>query len=232
MIKANVIYIKGYGPSEIQMQKLKKSLDTFNISYDLIEGITPKTLSNYIINYPLNPVINSRAHSYEKEKNPILNNKKSCFINHIMFWERVITSNTPMMFLEHDSLMVRKWNNTTFDEVLVMNLNSAVSHNKNLLKHIKKSYVYNNDADNYKNHTLDYKLKYWNKNLFEGGSCAPGTAAYAITPKGAKRLLESYKKNGWDQSDFFINTNNVNIQYSDPDFFEFSGKNLKSSHGF
>lgn len=59
----------------------------------------------------------------------------------------------------------------------------------------------------------------------------PGTAAYAVTPKGAKKLLDSLHKNGWEQSDFFINTFNVKMQYTIPEYFTFKHSNLNTSHG-
>ena len=59
----------------------------------------------------------------------------------------------------------------------------------------------------------------------------PGTAAYAITPKGAKRLIENLSTTGWEQSDYFINTFNVKIQTASPEYFTFKLKNLNMSHG-
>jgi len=38
-------------------------------------------------------------------------------------------------------------------------------------------------------------------------------------------------KNGWDQSDFFINTKNVKMQYTIPEYFTFKHSNLNTSHG-
>ena len=229
-MKANVIYIKGWNKSEAQMRQCENSLRRFKVDYDLVPGVTPKTLNEHLMKYPLKPIINSRAWDYETQQQPMLPTKQSCFINHIMFWERVVAADKPMMFLEHDALMVRKWTNPDFDELLILNLDAAVRHNGNLSKKILGTYKYTNNK--YVSRPLDYKLRYWKDNSFKGGACAPGTAAYAVTPKGAKRLLQSYNVNGWDQSDFFINTNNVNIEYSDPQFFEFSGSNISSSKGF
>ena len=43
---------------------------------------------------------------------------------------------------------------------------------------------------------------------------------------------EELEEHGWEQSDFFINTNNVHIQYVVPEYFTFTLKNLNMSHGF
>lgn len=228
-MKANIIYIKGFSKSEAQATKARKSVEKFGLKYDMVAGVTPATLNQYMMRYPLKPVINSRAFDYENEKQRMLPTKQSCFLNHIMFWERVIAADQPMMFLEHDAMMVRKWNNPDWDEVLVLNVDAAFKHNKNLWKNHKNSYTYKNGKQTIR--PLKSSFKYWKENKFKGGYLTPGTAAYAVTPKGAKRLIESFNTNGWDQSDFFINTNNVNIEYSDPQFFEFSGPNIRSSHG-
>ena len=58
----------------------------------------------------------------------------------------------------------------------------------------------------------------------------PGTAAYAISPKGAKKLLRAAKDIGIDQSDFFINTHNIKIDYVNPSPVKFNSKNLNTSH--
>lgn len=229
-MKANLVYIQGFDKSEAQMQKAKRSLDKFKLDYELVPGVTPDTLSEYLKQYPLEPIINSRAWNYQTQQQPMLETKQSCFINHLIFWEKVLEADAPMMFLEHDALMIREWTYPDWDEVLILNMDAAIKHNHNLNKNYAGTYTYTNEQ--YCSRPLDYGLKYWKENKFKGGSCAPGTAAYAVTPKGAKRLLDSYKISGWDQSDFFINTKNVNIEYSDPQFFEFSGANIKSSKGF
>ena len=61
---------------------------------------------------------------------------------------------------------------------------------------------------------------------------APGTASYAITPNGAKKLLDAADKYGLDQSDFFINSFNVEMNYIHPSLAKFNETNLQTSHGF
>jgi hypothetical protein len=60
----------------------------------------------------------------------------------------------------------------------------------------------------------------------------PGTAAYAIQPHAAEKLLKTLDKVGWEQSDFFINTKTVNMQYVTPEYFTFKSQNLNMSHGY
>ena len=60
---------------------------------------------------------------------------------------------------------------------------------------------------------------------------APGTGAYCVSPKGAKKLLSAIDKHGFDQSDFMINSKNVRMQYIVPSPVKFNTVNLSTSYG-
>ena len=59
----------------------------------------------------------------------------------------------------------------------------------------------------------------------------PGTGAYAITPKGAEKMLDTVDIFGIDQSDFMLNSYNINIQYVLPSPVKFNSTNLSTSYG-
>lgn len=230
-MKANIIYIESHAKSYRAAQNCLQSCKQLGtIDAELVGGITPSNLADVEKKYSVKPVPNSRAYAYETEQQPMYHTKKSCFFNHVLFWEKVVELNEPMIFLEHDAICVRKYDYPEFDEVLVLNLDAAFKHNKNLWKKHAHSYIYKDKQATVR--PLVSSLKYWKDNIFKGGYLIPGTAAYAITPKGANRLLNSMQTHGWDQSDFFINTKNVNIEYSDPQYFKFSGPNMSTSKGF
>lgn len=44
-------------------------------------------------------------------------------------------------------------------------------------------------------------------------------------------MIKAYEKDGWEQSDFIINTNYVRIQTIVPELFTFKLHNLAMSHG-
>lgn len=230
-MKANIIYIESHTKSNEAANNCLQSCEKFGIiDAELVSGITPASLSYFEELYRIKPVVNSRAYAYETEQQPMYHTKKSCFFNHVLFWEKVVDKNEPMIFLEHDAVCIREYDYPDFDEVLVLNLDAAFRHNKNLWKKHAYSYIYKDEQSAVR--PLVSSLKYWKENKFKGGYLIPGTAAYAITPKGATRLLESTRMEGWDQSDFFINTKNVNIEYADPQYFAFSGPNMSTSKGF
>jgi GR25 family glycosyltransferase involved in LPS biosynthesis len=227
---AQIVYIHGHTASTNSAKLAEQSCKNYGIIPHMVEGVTPETLDEIHEKFKLDPVIYSRAWDYETQGQKYLRTKKSCFYNNVLFWQKVIARNEIGIFLEHDALMVAPWDNPEFDEVLCLNLYTAVKSHDQINMKAGWSYKYTGNMPRILR-DLDYGLKYHKENLFKGGSLIPGTAAYAITPKGAQRLLKSIQINGWDQSDYFINTKNVNIQYADPEYFQFNSINLRTSAG-
>ena len=60
----------------------------------------------------------------------------------------------------------------------------------------------------------------------------PGTAAYMLTPAGARKLLRAAEKHGLEQSDFIINERNMKLQYITPSIVKFNKRNLNLSHQY
>jgi hypothetical protein len=121
---------------------------------------------------------------------------------------------------------VREWNNPHWDEVLIMNMESAFK--QPVFNHVSNKPTPSLGVNVYNKSPLNYRFD----NDFKGSLMIPGTGAYAVTPKGAKRMLNALHKYGWEQSDFFINTFNVNLEYIMPEYFTFKHSNLNTSHGF
>jgi len=221
-MKAYIHYIKGHSESEKQAQGSLDSLKDSGFVVNLKEGITPKTLDNYK-HWP--ELVNGRVTKFKKESEKVYRTKMSCFLNHVELWKEVVNTGEPMAFLEHDCINVSKWNNPFWDEVLVLNATSAF--NQKVFSHVR-----NKPTFKFGIHDCPESPLIYNKdNLFKGGRMIPGTGAYAITVKGAKKALASLEKNGWEQSDYFINTNNLRIQYATPEYFAMRKNNLKTSHG-
>jgi len=222
-MKSFVVYVKGHSKSEEYMDQCLKSCISNDFEAEPLEGVTPKTLNNYK-HYPEIP--NGRATSFKKESKKTYETKKSCFLNHVRVWNKCIELDEPVAFIEQDATCVRPWNNTIFNDVLILNCESAFK--QPVFDHVRNKPKFNFGKGLYNSSPLVYNKD----NSFKGGLMIPGTAAYAVTPKGAKKLLSQLDKFGWDQSDYFINTCNVNLEYITPEYFTFSLKNLNMSHGF
>jgi len=228
-MKSFVIYVKGNNKSEQYARTCLQSChDKFNA--ELFAGVTPSTLDMYDKEYfNLRPMENSRAQVHKEKRNEkFYNTKKSCFLNHVRLWHKCVKLNKPIAVIEHDAFCLRPWNNDKFEDLLILNIKSAFK--QPVFKDLKKqvaSIKFEEGVNQYTDSPLTYKME--NK-FFKDSLLIPGTAAYAITPKGAKKLINLLQF-GWDQSDYFINTRSVKIEYVNPEYFTFKLPNLQMSHG-
>lgn len=226
-MKSFIIYVKGNTDSEEYARVCINSLHE-GFEGELFEGVQRSTLSEWDKQTGnLEPMESSRAVGHRLDTQKRYETKKSCFLNHVRLWKKCIELDEPIAVLEHDSYCVRSWDNIQFDELLILNITSAFNQKVfNSLRPQVQSIEWGFGISSYNKSPLIY-----NKNEnFRGGLMMPGTAAYAVTPKGAKRLL-SHLHLGWEQSDYYINTKSVNIQYMIPEYFSFKLPNLRMSHG-
>lgn len=222
-MKAFIIYVKGHEKSEQYAKASLKSCEGSGFDAELLEGVTPDTIDQHE-QYP--EIENGRATFFKREDTKKYLTKKSCFTNHIRVWKKCIELNEPVAFIEQDAYCIANWNNVIFDELLILNINSAFK--QPVFDDIRNKPSFDLGKKVYKNSPLVYNKD----NIWKDSPMIPGTAAYAITPKGANRLLKNLETYGWDQSDYFINTYNVNMEYMIPEYFTFKFKNLNMSHGY
>lgn len=226
-MKSFIIYVKGNTDSEEYARVCINSLHE-GFEGELFEGVQRSTLSEWDKQTGnLEPMESSRAEGHRLDTIKRYETKKSCFLNHVRLWKRCVELDEPIAVLEHDSYCIRSWDNIQFDELLILNITSAFNQKVfNSLRPQVHAIEWGFGISSYDKSPLIY-----NKNEnFRGGLMMPGTAAYAVTPKGAKRLL-SHLYLGWEQSDYYINTKSVNIQYMIPEYFSFKLPNLRMSHG-
>ena len=228
-MKAFLIFVKDHLGSTTQAAKALASCKDTGFDVELTEGVTPLTVDKYD---KWSHCPGSRASNFFEQNEKKYKTKKSCFMNHVRVWEKCIELDEPVAFLEHDIGCVRDYIEEDFEDVLILNVESAMKQEvfeafKNLPTRYKPSW--NLGINEYKFEPLKYRH---NVPEWKGSYMMPGTGAYAVTPKGAKKLLDNLLTYGWEQSDFFINTANVTIQYIVPEYFTFKSKNLNMSHGW
>ena len=226
-MKAFIIYIKNHTKSEEYANTCLSSCNN-KFQAELSEGVTPESLDHYEKVHDFTRIVPSRVNNFYKENKTLFYTKKSCFMNHVRLWHKCVELNHPIAIIEQDSFCIKNWDNIQFDELLILNVKSAF--NQKVFEHLWKKHnkpLFNDGVQDYNANVL----KYYFDNKFKNHHMMPGTAAYAITPKGAKRLIENLSTTGWEQSDYFINTFNVKIQTASPEYFTFKLKNLNMSHG-
>ena len=177
--------------------------------------------------YSLKTKENSRAAAFYLHDSDIYMIKKCCSFNHYRLFNRCVELNEPIAIIEHDSHCIGDWKDFKFEDILVMNIQSALTQNslRNIIKkntNIPKSGL----------HDINIKgLCYRHDPKINGCHIMPGTASYAVTPEGARKMIDVYENIGWEQSDFIINTAYVQIQTIMPELFTFKLPNLATSHG-
>lgn len=226
-MKAFIVYVKGNEKSEYYANYcLDSCRDKFDA--ELFEGVTPNTLQEHEKVHPFDHISPSRAENFKQQNKDLYQVKKSCFMNHVRIWHKCIELQETIAFVEQDSFCVRAWDNQNFDDIMILNYDSAFD--QKVFNHLWKTQPKPTILSGC-NRYIDTPLVYTKNNAFYDNKIMPGTAAYAVTPLGAEKLLTSLEKYGWEQSDFFINTHNVNIDYYHPEYFTFKLPNLNMSHG-
>lgn len=230
-MKAVVVYVKGHEVSEQHKDRLVKSLCEHDWDYSLMEGLTPDTVDKFPYKYKDLP--GGRLESFatnEPNKYPI---KKACVLNHVRFAIRVLYEHKPMILLEHDQLVCAPPPKISFDEFCVLNMDHAFKPPSVLAnypaftswdsKYQRPSGIYDIPDT--------YPLQYYKHSKYRTSLMTPGTGAYALTPKGAKKFMQAVEQHGLEQSDFLFNSFVVKLQAVHPSPVKFQPTNPNLSHG-
>ena len=226
-MKGSIIYVKGHEKSEIQAHQAYESFNKHGWNVEMVEGVTPETLDDK--EWDVECIKGGRLIGFQQNGERSYLTKKSCLTNHARLWRKVIEKKQPMAFIEQDAICVGPAPSFTGD-VLVLNVDYAFFP-PSVLGSLARMRGYMPSASLTPiSLPSDYPLTYYKNNVYKGHAMMPGTAAYVVTPKGAKKLLKAADKHGIDQSDFFINNHNVEIEYISPSPVKFNTVNLNLSH--
>lgn len=224
-MRARVVYIKGHEESEKQARQAFNSFKLYDWDVKVKAGLTKET-----VNHTYKIIEESRLLNFEKENKNRYYTKLACAYNHIDFWHKVIEEDEPMAFIEHDAICTMEWNNEwDFEDYLILNAEWVFRPPNKLALQQFRNYDWPSFGVN--DMPSNYPLQYYRENVWKDSMMAPGTGAYAITPQGAKKMLEAIEMFGMDQSDFMINSFNVRMQYLLPSPIKFNTVNLSTSYG-
>ena len=232
-MKAFVITVRGHKQDELQSDICLRSLAEFDgWEPEQLYGYTAKDKDLFEDRWGFPMIENARLRAFEKEDKNRYLTKKACFYNHVRLWEKCIELDEPIAFIESDVVCIRPWEEPEWKEVLILNIEAAMSNERGPIGPTNEELESYRDGLQYGIHSFHRApTKYHRDNRMKGYAHNPGNGAYAFTPQGAKRLLKA-AKNGIDQGDLFVNASNVKMQYVYPSYFVFSGPNQGLSHGF
>jgi hypothetical protein len=191
---------------------------------ELMLGVTPDTLNLWRDRFPFPLQRGSRLSLFKKNNPKAFPFKHSCAMNHYRFYQMVLEEGDSMAFIENDAVCLRDWDGEEFEGVLSLNAVSAEISMRS--RHRKKG------------PPLLPGIHPWTDGFckchhhFQSGYHILGTASYAITVEGARKMASVVESLGWEQSDVQTNSNHVPINYVTPEYFSFHSPNLKASHGF
>lgn len=229
-MKSFIIYVKGHAKSEEYAQACLSSMQK-GFDVELFEGATADSFDYWEDYFKFPEINNARLLAFKSENLYKYQTKKSCVFNHARLWEKCIEIDEPICFIEQDSHCVRAWDNVDFDEVLILNAESALLKRGDIGVNPLHLRMYCANMDKGVNDWSEAPTRYHRNNMMLGHAHNPGNGAYCFTPKAAKKLLQA-ARNGVDQGDMFINTSVVKMQYVMPEYFTFKLPNLGMSHGF
>lgn len=225
-MKVKIIYVAEHEGSIGQAQQSLNSWISHGWNAELQQGVTPMSLDYSMFPYP--DLENGRLQSFkenEPRKYPI---KVSCLFNNLLFAQKVLEENEPMVFAEHDSICIGKYDeDIIFEDFCYLAMEYAfkkpnVVHRLNYKLDTTKRGVWD--------FPKNYPLKYYKKTKYKGHFMSPGTIAYMLSPSGAAKYLDAAKENGLEQSDLSYNNNVLRLQYIMPSIVKFNPKNLNLSH--
>jgi len=225
-MKGQIVYIKGHDKSEEQAKQALDSFQKYGWDVELVKGVTPTTIYERDFDYPDLP--NGRLESMRKNEPYKYLIKKSCIFNNLKFYNRVVEENRPMAFIEHDALCCGEPPTSFVGDFLFLAYDTALKQSVFDGRSDLKSYK-NSSSLGVNAFPSNYPLRYYKDSIYKGAIMTPGTCAYIVTPRGASKLLNAAKKNGLEQSDFHINSMNVEMSYYYPSPVKYN-INLNTSH--
>lgn len=227
-MKVQITYVDSVEASVNQAKEALDSFKKYNWDAELNQGIIPDTLNENDFPYP--NTVGSRLHDFSCQNARKYKVKKSCLFNNLHFCKKVIELDQPMVFAEHDAICINSYSGFDFDEFCFLSYEYAFLPPTSLAKHPRLRNFKQKFVNGVHDFPKDYPLKYYKNSLYKNYIMSPGTAAYALTPKGAKKMLEAAERNGLEQSDFIYNTHNIRMQYVYPSPVKYNNSNLNLSH--
>lgn len=231
-MRGRLTYLSGHEGSEKQASIAAESLSSNGWEVEAKPGFT--RWSVYPKQMPI--MLDSRLDKISQEtyknseaRDKRLDTKRACVMNHVEFWKEVVFMGHPMAFFEHDAVAIGPPQDWEFEDVLILNAEYAFDFGA-----LKGKFSNWKIPKTTEVRDLPHDYPLWCKvegSPYFGAKMICGTAAYAVTPKGANELLNAVHSKGLEQSDYIINEMNVRLQYITPSPIKFADKNLGTSNG-
>ena len=225
-MKTRIVYVKGHEGSERQANTALQSLLKYGWDAYLEPGVVPDTLPAYDRNFP--NATNSRLNDFQLENEKVYLRKKSCVYNTLNFAYQVLDAGYPMASVEHDVIAVGPWRDYNVDDFCVLTYQFAKQLPSPLGKpeytrfKITGKEGLNDFPSNWP--LVNKRPTFWN-----GGLMPAGMMGYILTPKGARKIINTAEQNGIDQCEYMVTSKVVRMQYVWPSPINFDSLNYNLS---
>jgi hypothetical protein len=226
-------YIEGHDQSERLADQCEASFFDHKWDVTRVQGYTPLTVlqSPYSSHHILEQ---GKLSNIRILRSPtVFLRKLSILCNHIRFWETVVRADEVCIYAEHDVLCkLDYFDLPKFDDILTLNFDQEVYDNglykqvspaedERILQTFDLQEGVNDIPSNWE---YMYSLFIDGKpvNRYHDARMIPSASCYALTPKGAAKLLDAVNEYGLEQGDQMMNDYNVDIKIYCPSLIKYN----------
>jgi len=206
-MKTYIIHLPSNDFSSKMTNEAIKSLESFNIEYELFDGIKGRDGVKILSKH-------NRYPSAYIEMDKWTDGTIGCLASHYLLWDKCSKQDEPFLILEQDAIVVRDPKDIVDEVKSVCHLDAYLPFDLKRKNHFS---YYNKLIKIDKKGVSEYpKGNFYNgkvRKLIPQG-CFKGAYGYIITPKGAKDIIGWTGNHGLLPADGCLNHNATNLQRS------------------
>jgi hypothetical protein len=221
-MKVKLHYVPNHCESTLLAERAFRSFLDNCWDVQLVEGYTHQNIPDPHTHWYM---IGGRLHELLRSRSPNFSTKLAIVSNHIRFWQSVVESNQTAIYAEHDVVCNQPYFDLPeFEDILLLNLDKTNMDNHLLewVYCIPTDFKMKEYSEGVHNLPDDWPWIYnLHDTIYKNAKLVPGAGCYAITPAGAKKLLNAINVHGLEQGDLNMNSFNVDIKFNIPALVEF-----------
>lgn len=183
----------------------------YDYQIEYFNALEPKHVEEYFVKNNMKEVFDQSVPYFDTHKNWIkLRGMRGSVCSHILLWQKCVEINEPIVILEHDAVLIRKWPDVDWEDVLHLDYEGSIKR-----RHLRR------DSDIYRSKIID--------GVFEMGFSPADMPemvtmncvyAYAIKPSAAQAAISDVYSSGFFAADRILRSPIVKIETINPKIAE------------
>lgn len=205
IMETHIIYLSKNDFSVKMTNEAIKSLESFQIDYELFDGVIGREGVEVLSSH-------NRFPSSYINKSHWSDGTIGCLASHYLLWDKCSKQNQPFLILEQDAILIRDPRELlpSIKKACHLDAHLPFENQRNIKSHFEE---YNLNVKKYKPGISKHpKNHFYGKNELMGGGCFRGCYGYIITPEGAKDILKYTLRYGLMPSDGCFNFTATEIE--------------------